>query len=87
MRKIEEYYATLKNGDCSKIFFSKETYQNIGEVLYSNPVYGYNMGASIYLDKSVKDYSEEEMKKAGYFRLVKVEKVTTTIETEIVWRI
>lgn len=83
--KIEEYYATLKNGSCGKLFFSKESYQNIEEVLSSNPVYGCSLGTSIYLDKLPKEYSEEEMEKAGYSRLVRVEKTTTTIKRETIF--
>ena len=86
----EEYYGTLSTGSKGKINLSGELNSKELEKMIKEKklIYGYSFGESIYIEK--KDYlgiyPEEDCNSTGFYRLVKIEKVTTIIEKETIWK-
>ena len=91
MKQIwEEYYGTLENGDCGKIFYENNSAEETSKIILSStePIYGHRVGSYIYLiDIKGKKYSEEDLHKAGFSRLVRMNKVIRTIEQEKIWEL
>ena len=84
--KTEEYIGTLSCGRSGKIIFDKAAYSNINEIMKSKtPVYGGWGAHFIRLIYNENEFSEQEMIKAGYYRLIKIVKITTTVEQEEIW--
>lgn len=85
MTKIEKYIATTSIGCFGEILSSQ--YDLLKEIMDNKrPGYGDGSGRYICLyDSEYKRYSEKEIEEAGYYPIVKIEKVTTTIETEEIW--
>ena len=81
----EEYYGRLKNGAFGKLCIG-DGFDNkkIEDIIKENKIiYGCSSTNFIFLEKL--NYSENECEKVGYFRLVEITKVTTTVEKETVW--